>query len=1162
MNRVNWTRRLMACVVCGLMAASVMAVPAKREWKTITQADGTTIEVKQMGDEFYHYMINREGQEIRLNENGMYEVAGAKPNADQFLARRAKSPRLAGQRRVAQNYGDLQITRILVLLVNFKDVKMQSKYNNSYYATMLNAETNSVRDYFRAASEGKYVPQFDVFGPYDLDENEYYYGHNVSNSDQHPDQMVVDACAKAHADGCDFSNYDTNNDNVVDNVYVIYAGYGENYNGSKEFWIWPHSWEIYSENVEGTLKYDGKTLGHYACSAELTGISGTNADGLGTFCHEFSHVIGLPDYYDADYEENGDNEGLTPGEWTLMDQGSYNGDGNYPALYSIYDKYFMGWKTPTILKDPDNIEMPVGGDYARQITSNDVLAKPTNTSTVYYLENRQKEGYDQGLPGHGMLVWQVKYSQKHWEDNDLNNYGGTLLYTIKSANSSSTDLSSSDTPFPGTNNVKKCTPITGHELTEISENAGVITFKYNGGKAKEKCTYELTGSNCTVPANGELTTNSALSLTITPGTGYTLADASCWDVSMGAKALVYGTDFTYNASTNEFRIEKVTDDVVIKATGKTSFEISWFVKGTEIAKTVSAGTIVLPASDPAGCGDGKVFVGWCKIADYESETTAPAFVKTGDAAVAGDKFYAVFAATSGGGTSWENASSIAVGDEVVLVYESSKMEMTSFFTGTSYYGAGSAYTTTPTGNFSFNVVAGKSTGTFAFERNGKYWAWTSGNSLIASDELTNNSSWNVTFSSGNAVIKNASDNDRSLQWNAGSPRFACYTSVQKPVQLYKKTGGTSYSDYTTTCAACDKKMTIAKGTASNGSFALDKEGEIETCGAAVVVKVKDIVPADGYRFKEITVSGATGTIDQENKTVTFAKNTTGTATINVTFAEKSSYTISFYNNGSKIDEQTVKDGEKATAPSISAPCSSYTFAGWWTEALAADNTTAQTWIIDFTATKDQAYYAVFSHSTESAGGDDAYVEFKKANSDGSSDLSSQAGGILGQVDSSEGIELYTGDKVYKGIEGLKLGSGGGTGWLSINLNKAVTTNTITVVAKQYKTDSGKLKVTVDDETFGESLSPSNGTLVFTAASAMTFETVKVETTSARAYVKSIHVGGGAGTITYYTSTVNCSGGSSLETIVEQSKATKIIRDGQLYILYNDTMYNIQGQIVK
>ena len=388
-------KRFLTLFLCATLAVSAWAVPAYRGWQERTLTDGTSVHVRLIGDEFYHFWETQDGKIATEQENGKFVISDKQsPTSKQVIARRKAAAQRKGAARVRKNYGAIQPTKLLVLLVNFSDKSMKSTHNNAFFDNLLNGSFPSVQDYFKQSSGNTYVPEFDVFGPYTLDQNMAYYGGNDSDgNDEHPDQMVVDACAKAYADGCDFSNYDTNNDGKVDNIYVIYAGYGEAA-GAPANTIWPHSWEIYSQYVSGTLKYNGKTLGHYACSAELSGKSGSNSDGVGTFAHEFSHVIGLPDYYDTDYGTNSDN-GVTPGEWTLMDQGSYNGSGMYPPLYSVYDKYFMGWMTPKFLAKDEvkNVTLTTAWNDNYQITGGASRVACTNTSTVYYLENRQKKKF-------------------------------------------------------------------------------------------------------------------------------------------------------------------------------------------------------------------------------------------------------------------------------------------------------------------------------------------------------------------------------------------------------------------------------------------------------------------------------------------------------------------------------------------------------------------------------------------------------------------------------------------------------------------------------------------------------------------------------------------------------------------------------------------------
>ena len=491
----NIARRVLVNIVALAMCCAAFAVPAERGWYEVTLTNGSTVEVELRGDEFYHYWATRDGKIAEQQADGKYIITEeAVPTIDEQLAKRAKSSRQEVQIRKAIRYGARQIQRTLIIIVGFSDRPTLPAHNAAYYKNLMGGETNSAKDYFRQSSEGAYVPDCDTYGPYVLPHPMAYYGENDPNrynKDIRPDQMVVDACALAYTDGCDFSKYDENNDGTIDNIYIIYAGFSEA-SQAPAYTIWPHSWEVQAGRVSGQLVYNGKRIGHYACSSELRGHTGIDCAGIGTFCHEFSHVIGLPDYYVTTGGAS-ENSPYTPYKWSLMDQGSYNGDGMYPPLYSIYDKYFMGWKTPTILKDPENVAMPVGADYARQITSDDQLAAVTSTNTVYYLENRQQTGYDSYLPGHGMVVWKVAYDESAWNNGQVNNTAGVLRYTVVPANTNVSQYGKypSD-PFPGSGNVTSFTPTSGHALTQIAENNQIITFKYNGGLDGHKIVYECT----------------------------------------------------------------------------------------------------------------------------------------------------------------------------------------------------------------------------------------------------------------------------------------------------------------------------------------------------------------------------------------------------------------------------------------------------------------------------------------------------------------------------------------------------------------------------------------------------------------------------------------------------------------------------------------------
>lgn len=399
--------------------------------------------------------------------------------------------------------------RGLVILANFSDVHFRVSNSRAEMDSMLNAEHytfgnayGSARQYFYDQSNGLYNPHFDVVGPIDLPRPMAYYGKNRTsdNYDAKAADMVVQACSLAcQLPGVDFSRYDNDGDGFLDFVYIIYAGYGEADSGETNA-VWPASWDIQSAIEDGSCSitdvnqtaeytFGGKILNTYAYSGELR-YHDLARCGIGTFCHEFSHVIGLPDYYDTFYGVNY-RQKKTPGTWSLMDAGSYNCDGEVPPSYSAYDKYFMGWSSPELLATAEAVTLQSDGS-GRYITMDNRPAFPTSPTIVYYLENRQNTGWDRGLPGHGLLIWKVKYNANFWLYNEPNssydtefsqaNKRNIISYSLYSATGYNDGIGTSSDSYPGSLHVNTTT-INNRPLSNITEVDGIITFDYMGGRA-------------------------------------------------------------------------------------------------------------------------------------------------------------------------------------------------------------------------------------------------------------------------------------------------------------------------------------------------------------------------------------------------------------------------------------------------------------------------------------------------------------------------------------------------------------------------------------------------------------------------------------------------------------------------------------------------------
>ena len=172
--------------------------------------------------------------------------------------------------------------------------------------------------------------------------------------------------------------------------------------------------------------------------------------------------------------------------------------------------------------------------------------------------------------------------------------------------------------------------------------------------------------------------------------------------------------------------------------------------------------------------------------------------------------------------------------------------------------------------------------------------------------------------------------------------------------------------FTTSSAARLKWITVTY-TDAGSSYTITAEsnntsyGTVSLSGTTITAS-----PKSGYRIKEseaytITSGSATVTRGTGANSNQFSVTPKSNCTIRINFEALPSYTIRFFDNGTKIKEQTVISGETATPPSNPAGCEEFTFVGWWTEELADDNTSTHTWITDFTVTGNQDYYAVYSH---------------------------------------------------------------------------------------------------------------------------------------------------------------------------------------------------------
>lgn len=407
-----------------VITLSAMAVPAKRgQWKTLKLVDGTEINATLVGDEFGHFWKGEDGNAYKLNGD-FYQQIDAKATMNKAKARKQQVNAKRVMRMTLGTFGHyFGLKKGLIILVNFKDKAFNADHTQELYNRIANEKgfsegsfKGSMSDYFLAQSRGQFELDFDVVGPVTVSNDASYYGSNDENDeDMHAAEMVIEAVNLIKDDVTNWQQYDWDGDGEVDQVYLIYAGKGEA-NGGAEDTIWPHAYTLkesadYEDGTGPVTVAENLTVNSYACGPELNGKS--KIDGIGTICHEFSHCLGYPDFYDIDY-----SGGQGMGSWDLMNSGSYNGNGYQPAGYTSYEMWMAGWLEPIELDAEDvqvkNMKSLQNGGESY------IIYNKGNKNEFLMLENRQQEGWDASLPDAGMLIVHCDYDKSVWEQNGPN----------------------------------------------------------------------------------------------------------------------------------------------------------------------------------------------------------------------------------------------------------------------------------------------------------------------------------------------------------------------------------------------------------------------------------------------------------------------------------------------------------------------------------------------------------------------------------------------------------------------------------------------------------------------------------------------------------------------------------------------------------------------
>ena len=421
---------------------------------TVTQSDGTELNVRIYGDEHHSWYTTTDGALLvqigknfyvaQVEDNGMLKATPQLAhNAElrnklenkaintqnkQLFFNTAKTNAVRRSIGISNNYPYFPHTdtpKALVILVEFQDCAFLTKDPVSVFNHLLNASpedetpqvlledynnntnftnTGSVKQYFSDMSEGVFQPQFDVKGVVKVSKNYAYYGQDQSenNRDIKYKEMIKEACELAKSQlGVNFSEYDANNDGNVDLVYVIHAGYGQN-TGGEENTLWAKT----SFNDITTI--DGKEISAHGINSELNFNKGNYITGIGVICHEFSHTMGIPDLYPYNSKAYVNNQ--EPESWDLMDAGEYGNNGYTPVPYCAWELDIMGWNAgiETLDKEPKQITMEPyfsGNRKAYKIEA--------DNGEYLLLQNLQRTGWGKGYMSHGLLIYRIDYQRSN-----------------------------------------------------------------------------------------------------------------------------------------------------------------------------------------------------------------------------------------------------------------------------------------------------------------------------------------------------------------------------------------------------------------------------------------------------------------------------------------------------------------------------------------------------------------------------------------------------------------------------------------------------------------------------------------------------------------------------------------------------------------------------
>lgn len=429
-------KRYLLLAFSAALCASAWGSRALNRVTTHLQPDGTTIQVQLHGDEHYNYFTTPDGRPLLRLDDGSFVLSSWEAVHQQASAmRRANSiDDYPSENANPIYFPHVGQPKACVILMEFPETPFT--YSKQQIEEWLNGEqtqfssstlsTGSVAGYYEHSSQGLFRPQFDVYGPYPTDSIGSWYGYDQGASTS-AYRLVSNALACADPD-VDFTQYDNyGDDGAIDLVYVIFSGQSANQSHNLD-----QPWSL-SGTLSSLGTYDGVWARRYGLSNEVVVGNGvTYQTGIGVFCHELAHALGLPDLYDTiSALTNWDNNGPEP--WDLMDDGENIINGMWPMPLTAWERDVFGWIELEELTEPQDVTLYPLNDPEGRGKAYKVL-NPANPLEYYTFENIPDGDWYSWLKRYnvpsGMIATHINFNRSTFLANRVNTVAGAPNLTI------------------------------------------------------------------------------------------------------------------------------------------------------------------------------------------------------------------------------------------------------------------------------------------------------------------------------------------------------------------------------------------------------------------------------------------------------------------------------------------------------------------------------------------------------------------------------------------------------------------------------------------------------------------------------------------------------------------------------------------------------------